>query len=177
MVEGHPGTHTVHAERRRVHAAVVASLSPRCISWRIFPGSAPRARHEPGALVRAARSYVGDAQIVIASNREPYQHVSTPSGIEVVRSAGGLASALDSVARATGATWVAQGAADADRIVCDASGRIRVPPGSERYTLQRLWLSPESQALEYRRVCNRCLRPPCLIVFLRPPFPGAPRRP
>ncbi|HZE19448.1 MAG TPA: hypothetical protein VE402_04935, partial [Candidatus Angelobacter sp.] len=62
-------------------------------------------------LARAARSYLGDAPMVIASNREPYQHIQTPSGIEIVRSAGGLASALDSVARATGATWVAQGAA------------------------------------------------------------------
>ena len=135
-------------------------------------GSEVSEQTRPEDLARAARSYVGDAQIVIASNREPYQHVSTPSGIEVVRSAGGLASALDSVARATGATWVAQGAADADRIVCDASGRIRVPPGSERYTLQRLWLSPESQALEYRRFCNGCLWPLCHIVYVRPHFVG-----
>jgi trehalose 6-phosphate synthase len=127
----------------------------------------------PEDLARAARGYLGDAQIVIASNREPYQHVNTPTGIEVVRSAGGLASALDSVARATGATWVAQGAADADRLVCDALGRIRVPPGNECYTLQRVWLSPESQALEYRRFCNGCLWPLCHIVYVRPHFVAA----
>src|SRR2546428_1541231 len=126
----------------------------------------------PEDLARAAGDFLGETPIVIASNREPYQHVRTPSGIEVVRSAGGLASALDSVARATGATWVAQGSADADRIVCDASGGIRVPPGNERYTLQRLWLSPESQALEYRRFCNGCLWPLCHIVYVRPHFVG-----
>src|SRR5258705_12170386 len=108
-------------------------------------------------LARAARSYLGDAPIVIASNREPYQHVNTPSGIEVIRSPGGLASALDSVARATGATWVAQGAADADRIVVDAQGRVRVPPGAGRYTLQPRWLEPDLRALEYRRFCHGCL--------------------
>jgi trehalose-6-phosphate synthase len=85
----------------------------------------------PEDLARAARAFLGEAPIVIASNREPYQHVHTPSGIEVIRSAGGLASALDSVARATGATWVAQGAADADRAACDAMGRPRAP-GDER---------------------------------------------
>ena len=121
-------------------------------------------------LARAARGYLGDAQILIASNREPYQHVQTPSGIEVVRSPGGLASALDSVARATGATWIAQGAADADRLVCDEEGRVRVPPGNERYTLKRLWLEPETRALEYRRFCNGCLWPLCHIVYVRPHF-------
>jgi trehalose 6-phosphate synthase len=124
----------------------------------------------PEDLARAARTYLGDAPIVIASNREPYQHVHTPQGIEVVRSAGGLASALDSVARATGATWVAQGSADADRLVCDAQGRVRVPPGEARYTLQRLWLEPEEKALEYRRFCNGCLWPLCHIVYVRPHF-------
>ena len=121
-------------------------------------------------LARAARSYLGDAPMVIASNREPYQHVQTPSGIEIVRSAGGLASALDSVARATGATWVAQGAADADRLAADPMGRVRVPPGDERYTLQRLWLEPELRAVEYRRFCNGCLWPLCHIVYVRPQF-------
>jgi trehalose 6-phosphate synthase len=124
-------------------------------------------------LARAARSYLGEAPIVIASNREPYQHVKTPTGIEVIRSPGGLASALDSVARATGATWVAQGAADADRLVVDAQGRVRVPPGDERYTLQRVWLEPDLQALEYRRFCNGCLWPLCHIVYVRPHFVAA----
>ncbi len=123
----------------------------------------------PEDLANAARSYLGEVPIVIASNREPYQHVLTPSGIEVIRSPGGLASALDSVARATGATWVAQGAADADRMVCDARGRVRVPPGEERYTLQRIWLEPE-RGLEYRRFCNGCLWPLCHIVYVRPHF-------
>jgi len=127
----------------------------------------------PEDLAREARVCLGDAPIVIASNREPYQHVHTPTGIEVIRSAGGLASALDSVARATGATWVAQGAADADRAACDAMGRVRVPPGEERYVLQRLWLEPEARALEYRRFCNGCLWPLCHIVYVRPHFEAA----
>src|SRR5262245_16405001 len=127
----------------------------------------------PEDLARAASGYLGEAPIVIASNREPYQHIQTPSGIEVVRSPGGLASALDSVARATGATWVAQRAADADRLVTDERGRVRVPPGEDRYTLQRLWIEPEIKAVEYRRFCNGCLWPLCHIVYVRPHFVAA----
>ena len=127
----------------------------------------------PEDLARAVRAYLGDAPIVIASNREPYQHVRAAGGIEVVRSPGGLASALDSVARATGATWVAQGAADADRETADALGRVRVPPGDERYTLQRIWLEPETRSLEYRRFCNGCLWPLCHLVYVRPQFVAA----
>jgi len=124
----------------------------------------------PEDLTRAVREYLGEVPIVIASNREPYQHVQGPSGIEVIRSPGGLASALDSVARATGATWVAQAAGDADRSASDEHGRVRVPPGDERYTLQRLWLEPEERALEYSRFCNGCLWPLCHIVYVRPHF-------
>lgn len=124
----------------------------------------------PEDLTRAVKEYLGSAQIVIASNREPYQHIQGPEGIDVIRSPGGLASALDSVARATGATWVARATGDADRSVSDASGRVRVPPGEERYTLQRLWLEPEALALEYSRFCNGCLWPLCHIVYVRPHF-------
>jgi trehalose-6-phosphate synthase len=136
-------------------------------------GSEVSDQTRPEDLARVARDYLGNAPMVIASNREPYQHVSTPSGVEVIRSAGGLASALDSVARATGATWVAQGNGDADRLTVDASGRVRVPPGNERYSLQRIWISPESQSLEYRRFCNGCLWPLCHIVYVRPHFVAA----
>jgi trehalose 6-phosphate synthase len=136
-------------------------------------GSEISEQTRPEDLARAAKTFLGDAPIVIASNREPYQHVHTPDGIEVVRSAGGLASALDSVARTTGATWVAQGAADADRVVTDSLGRVRVPPGDERYTLQRVWLEPELRSVEYRRFCNGCLWPLCHIVYVRPHFDAA----
>ena len=133
---------------KRVRRALTRMASRQAL------GSEVSDQTTPDELARAARSYLGSAQIVIASNREPYMHVKAPSGIEVVRSPGGLASALDSVARATGATWIAQGAADADRLVVDEEGKVRVPPGNERYTLKRLWIEPEARELEYRRFCN-----------------------
>ena len=121
-------------------------------------------------LGAAAREYCGDAKLIIASCREPYQHKHTDDGVQVVRSPGGLASALDSVARATGATWVAQASGSADRETVDIEGRVRVPPGQERYTLQRLWVDPPERESEFRRFTNGCLWPLCHVVHVRPHF-------
>ncbi|MGE5176751.1 MAG: alpha,alpha-trehalose-phosphate synthase (UDP-forming) [Hyphomicrobiales bacterium] len=124
----------------------------------------------PADLEQSAREYLGNIRIVIASNREPYQHVRQGGGIEVIRSPGGLASALDSVARATGAVWVAQAAGDADRETADEKGRVRMPPGLERYTLQRLWLEPTELGEQFNRFANGCLWPLCHVVYVRPHF-------
>lgn len=121
-------------------------------------------------LAISARDACQGARVVIASCREPYQHVRAGGGIRVVRSPGGLASALDSVARATGATWVAQASGDADREVVDDRGCVEVPPGEARYTLQRLWIDSEEREAEFRRFTNGCLWPLCHVVYVRPHF-------
>ena len=124
----------------------------------------------PEELERSVREYIGETPIVIASNRQPYQHVHGTDGIQVIRSPGGLASALDSVARATSAIWVAQATGDADRETTDGRGRVRMPPGIERYTLQRLWVEPEERAESYNRFANGCLWPLCHVAYVRPVF-------
>ena len=124
-------------------------------------------------LERLVSQYCEGVQIVIASNREPYQHVRGAAGIEAIRSPGGLASALDSVAQATGGVWVAQASGEADRESSDADGRVVVPPGAPRYTLQRIWVEPEELAADYHRFSNGCLWPLCHIVYIRPHFVDA----
>jgi trehalose 6-phosphate synthase len=109
---------------------------------------------------------------VIASHREPYQHVRRDGTIRVIRSAGGLASALDSIAQATGATWVALGSGNADRETSDAEGRVAMPPENPRYTLQRLWVDSDGTLDSYRRFANGCLWPLCHVVYVRPRFDG-----
>ncbi|HEY6572749.1 MAG TPA: trehalose-6-phosphate synthase [Candidatus Eisenbacteria bacterium] len=121
-------------------------------------------------LAASAREHCNGAQVVIASCREPYQHVRTESGTRVVRSPGGLASALDSVARATGATWIAQATGDADRDAVDDRDCVAVPPGEERYTLRRLWIEPGEREADFRRFTNGCLWPLCHVVYVRPQF-------
>jgi alpha,alpha-trehalose-phosphate synthase [UDP-forming] len=124
----------------------------------------------PEQLERNVREYLGKTRIVIASNREPYQHVHRNGTIEAIRSAGGLASALDSVARATGGVWVAQASGDADRETADARGRVGMPPGRELYTLQRVWIDDEERAEGFNRFVNGCLWPLCHVVYVRPHF-------
>ena len=124
----------------------------------------------PEQLGRSVREYLGPARIIIASKSEPYQHVRRNGTIESLRSPGGLASALDSVARATGAVWVAQASGDADREVVDERGRVKMPPGQERYTLQRLWIEDEERAEGFNRFANGCLWPLCHVVYVRPNF-------
>jgi alpha,alpha-trehalose-phosphate synthase [UDP-forming] len=127
----------------------------------------------PDQLERSVREYLGRTRIVIASNREPYQHVRRNGSIQTIRSAGGLASALDSVARATGAVWVAQASGDADREMADDRGRVSMPPGQDRYTLQRVWIDDEERAQGFNRFVNGCLWPLCHHVYVRPQFVAA----
>jgi trehalose 6-phosphate synthase len=139
---------------------------------------APRAREfeaqtHPRDLERLVAQYCGDLRIVIASKSEPYQHVRRNGSIRSIRSPGGLASALDSVARATGGVWVAQATGDADRESADAMGRVAVPPEEPRYTLQRVWIEPDARAEEFNRFTNGCLWPLCHVVYVRPHFVGS----
>ncbi|HET9252448.1 MAG TPA: trehalose-6-phosphate synthase [Candidatus Eisenbacteria bacterium] len=127
----------------------------------------------PEQLERSVREYLGGTRIVIASNREPYQHFHRNGTIEAIRSAGGLASALDSVARATGGVWVAQASGDADRETVDERGRVAMPPGRELYTLQRVWIDDQERAQGFNRFVNGCLWPLCHVVYVRPHFVGS----
>jgi trehalose 6-phosphate synthase/phosphatase len=97
--------------------------------------------------------------LIVASNREPYSHRRTGRGITVEVPTGGLVSAMDTVLRHTGGTWVAWGSGSADRQGADAAGRVAVPPGDPRYTLRRVWLSARSVANYYHGFANRVLWP------------------
>lgn len=97
--------------------------------------------------------------LIVASNREPYSHRKTGSGLILEMSPGGLVSALDTVLRVTGGTWVAWGSGSGDREGADGSGRLWVPPDNPAYTLKRVWLSPDAVKNYYRGFCNQVLWP------------------
>jgi trehalose-6-phosphate synthase len=89
-------------------------------------------------LAQWARENLRGERVVLVSNRQPYSHRHAESGIEWTRNAGGLTVALDAVAQAIGAVWVAHGSGDADREVVDEHDRVGCPPGAPRYSLRRL---------------------------------------
>jgi len=119
------------------------------------------------ALVK--RLFSGHRFLVI-SNRQPYEHVQVGPRIEVRRPPGGVVTGVDPVMRAAGGTWLAVAGGSADRKVVDASGRVKVPPGEESYTLQRIWLTKEEMDGYYYGFSNEALWPLCHVAYHRPVF-------
>jgi trehalose 6-phosphate synthase len=124
----------------------------------------------PDELTRAAREKLGKHKLCIVSNREPYLHVYDRGQIRLITPASGMATALHPVAAACGATWIAHGAGDADRESVDEHDRIRVPPDDPRYTLRRVWLTPEEENDYYYGFANGALWPLCHTVYVKPRF-------
>ncbi len=108
-------------------------------------------------------SLLGDRELIVASNRQPYSHVREDGDITVSRPAGGLTTALDPVMQSAGGTWVAWGSGDADFDVTDDDGRVRVPPESPAYDLRRVELDEERIEGYYYGYSNQVLWPICHI--------------
>ena len=109
--------------------------------------------------------YLEDCKFILVSNREPYEHLRGPLGVEVKQPAGGLVSALDPTLRRIHGTWVAWGSGTADRETADELGRVRVPPGEESYTLRRVWLEDAEVEAYYHGFANRTLWPLCHMLI------------
>lgn len=96
---------------------------------------------------------MGDADLVIASNRGPVSFRLDGSGRPVAAGAGGgLAAVLHPLIRGTGATWVASAMSEADRLAA-ASG-LMSSPGIELVTVQP---DPETYRMAYDVVSNATL--------------------
>src|SRR6266436_4865474 len=110
------------------------------------------------------------SSLFVVSNREPYEHVHGSNGIEVRVPASGLVTALEPILYACDGTWIAHGAADADREMVDANDRLRVPPEHPHYTLRRIWLTKEEEQGYYLGFANEGIWPLCHIAHTRPVF-------
>jgi trehalose 6-phosphate synthase len=82
----------------------------------------------------------------------------------------GLVTAIEPVLRACDGVWVASGSGNADRENVDEFDRLRVPPEDPKYTLRRVWLSPEEESSYYDGFSNEGLWPLCHIAHTRPIF-------
>lgn len=108
-----------------------------------------------------------DKRLFVVTNREPYAHKRTGSGIKVERPAGGVTSALDNVMRAVGGTWISWGSGSGDKEVVDSRNCIIVPPEVLSYTLKRVWLSQAEADNYYHGYSNQMLWPLCHITLDR----------
>ncbi len=100
----------------------------------------------------------GDVRVVMVSNRGPVSFVESDGGYEMTRGAGGMAGALDPVARSLGdhAVWIATATSEDDRkaIETGAADELIEELG---YPLQLLDVDPETYARYYDVVSNRML--------------------
>lgn len=121
-----------------------------------------------------------DRRLIIVTNREPYIHKKTATGVKVDTPAGGVTAALDDVLKTTGGVWIAWGSGTADREVVNKQSEVEVPPDSPSYSLKRVWLTPSDVDNYYHGYSNRLLWPLSHIamerVFFRKRFWHAYRR-
>jgi trehalose 6-phosphate synthase len=109
---------------------------------------------------------LGSRQLVVVSNREPYEHRDAPDGeVRIIRPAGGLTSALDPLMQEAGGTWVAWGSGSADWDVVDENGLVGVPPEEPRYWLKRLKLEKDLAERYYLGLANGALWPLCHLLL------------
>ncbi len=116
------------------------------------------------------KAYLRNRPIIVLSNREPYVHSKTKSGVTWSVPAGGVVTALEPVMEACGGTWIAYGGGTADAETADAQGKIMVPPDEQKYTLKRVWLSEKEVDGYYNGFSNEALWPLCLMAHTRPLF-------
>ncbi|WP_395744471.1 trehalose-6-phosphate synthase [Prosthecobacter sp.] len=116
-------------------------------------------------------SRLNGRKFIVVSNREPFMHRRKEQGtVECIRPASGMATALHPIMMASGGTWIAHGAGDADRETVDAQDCVMVPPEAPGYKLRRVWLEPELERGFYYGLSNEGLWPLCHITFTRPEF-------
>jgi trehalose 6-phosphate synthase/phosphatase len=120
-------------------------------------------RRGPDEVLRAFQQAFPGDRLIVASNREPYEHRwgEDVGEVRIKRPAGGLTSALDPLMQAVGGVWIAWGSGDADAAVVDEDDRIRVPPEDASYTLRRLWLDQHDVNRYYLGYSNQFLWPLC----------------
>jgi trehalose-6-phosphate synthase len=110
-------------------------------------------------------------QIIVLSNREPYQHQCQSDGyVRAVRCSSGVVNAVEPLLLQNGGVWVAAGDGDADRATAINADGIEVPPSSPSYRLRRVWLSAAEQQGYYYGFSNSALWPLCHRTSVTPTF-------
>ena len=127
-------------------------------------------RWDPERLRALLHAQLRGDELIVVSNREPYIHENGQDGVFFKRPASGLVTAVEPVMRACSGTWIAHGSGNADRRVVDKHDRVMVPPGTDEYTLRRIWLTPEEEQGYYYGFSNEGLWPLCHVAHVRPVF-------
>jgi trehalose-6-phosphate synthase len=109
-------------------------------------------------------------KMIVVSNREPYMHIHEGKEIKCIVPASGMITAMEPILKACSGLWIASGTGDADKETVNRHDKVEVPPEEPRYTLRRLWLTPEEEKHFYYGFSNEGLWPLCHIAHTRPTF-------
>lgn len=144
-------------------AAKILSLEPSTSSTK------PQNAEPP--WIQSLRDNMKDRNLLVIANREPYIHqYRQDKEIEVIRPASGLVTALEPILRQFGGTWIAHGSGSADLQTANSEGEVSVPPLNPRYTLRRVFLTPDEELGYYYGFSNEGLWPLCHLAHNRPAF-------
>ena len=125
----------------------------------------------PHALQHIIKHQLGQPQVIVLANREPYIHNLHADGTNDVQvPASGMVTALEPITRACAGTWIAHGSGSGDRLAVDRKDRVRVPPADPAYTLRRVWLTAEEEEGFYYGFSNEGLWSLCHLAYVRPAF-------
>lgn len=105
----------------------------------------------------------------IAADAEPFVHKKVRNKLVTQSSAGGVSVALEPVARAGDALFIARGKTKEDEEMVDENSIITVNH-TDPYTLKRLFLSEEDLEDYYFGFSNQTLWPLCHVAFEAPVF-------
>ena len=121
-------------------------------------------------LQRLVQREIGDYQLIVVSNRQPYVHEIVEGELSYTSTSGGLVTAIDPLMQECGGTWVAFGGGKGDYFAVDKNNRIQVPPDDPSYTLRLVWLTEEEEQGYYAGFSNEGLWPLCHNAFIEPTF-------
>ena len=121
-------------------------------------------------LQRLVQREIGDYQLIVVSNRQPYVHEIVEGKLSYTSTAGGLVTAIDPLMQECGGTWVAFGGGKGDYFAVDKNNRIQVPPDDPSYTLRLVWLTEQEEQGYYAGFSNEGLWPLCHNAFIEPTF-------
>ena len=138
---------------------------PRSTGWHVTPARTLLVVMQPTASASRV------PQIIVLSNREPYQHHRDADGrLRAIRCSSGVVNAVEPLLIQNGGVWIAAGDGDADRQSAINADGVAVPPSQPRYRLRRVWLTHDEQQGYYAGFANSALWPLCHRTSVTPTF-------
>lgn len=109
-------------------------------------------------------------KVIIAADAEPRVSQRKNGSLITGVPAGGVAVVLDSISKASNATFIGRGKTQEDKEALDSSGKIKIEDDQGWYYLRRLFFNQTDYENYYFGFSNQTLWPLCHVAFESPLF-------